>query len=616
MKSGQPTIKLGALTLLSLLIILGFQLTPGFAEQQWRHGSSLFGTLKYPADFKHFDYINPDAPKGGQVRLSAIGTFDNLNPYTFKGNAARGVGIIYDTLMTTSMDEPSSEYGLLAEAMTYPDDFSSVTYRLRTNARWHDGQPITPDDVVFSMETLKTTHPLYAAYYQNVTKAEVTGPNDVTFTFDQTGNRELPQITGQLPVLPKHWWTASDVNGKPRSLAETTLEVPLGSGPYRVGEVKSGRSLVLERVSDYWARDLPVNLGQNNFDQIKFEYFRDSTIALEAFKGDQIDWRTENSAKNWATAYDIPAVKAGKIILEEFEIHSGEGMQAFAFNIRRDKFADPRVRQALNMVYDFEWANKNLFYGQYTRTSSFFSSAGLAATGLPTGQELAILEGVRGNVPDEVFTTEFANAVNGNQRVFRGNLRAARTLLEEAGWQVKNGTLVDQTGKPFEIEFLIVQPTFEKVILPYVKNLERLGIRASVRTVDLSQYQNRLDKFDFDIVVSSWRQSLSPGNEQRDFWGSEAANRSGSRNLVGIKDPAIDHLIDKVIYATDRVELEAATRALDRVLLWNFYVIPQWHSPLERTARWNRFGRPEQLPEFSVGFPNIWWWDQEKADAL
>jgi len=593
-----------------------FAPTSSLADKHWRHGASLFGELKYGPDFPHFDYVNPDAPKGGRVRISATGTFDSLNPFTFKGSPASGVGLIYDTLMSTSMDEPSSEYGLIAEAMSYPDDYSSVTYRLRPEARWHDGKPVTPEDVVFSMETLKTTHPVYAGYYQNVVKAEVTGPREVTFTFDQAGNRELPQITGQLTVLPKHWWSANDANGNPRSLSETTLEAPLGSGPYRVGEVKPGRSLSLERVSDYWARDLAVNVGHYNFNEVRIEYFRDSTIILEAFKGNQIDWRTENSAKNWATAYDFPAVKDGRVVLEEIEIKSGEGMQAFAFNIRRDKFADRRVRRALNLVFDFEWSNKNLFYGQYARTESFFSSAGLAATGLPEGRELTLLEAVRDKVPEEVFTREYSNPVNGGTRVLRGNLREARKLLRAAGWSVKDGILVNDAGQSFEIEFLIVQPTFEKIVLPYAKNLERLGIKSRVRTVDVSQYQNRLDQFEFDIIVASWRQSLSPGNEQRDFWGSETADRSGSRNLVGIKNEAVDYLIDRIIFATNRNELEAATRALDRVLLWNFYVIPQWHTPVQRTARWNRFGRPQTLPDFSVGFPAIWWWDQEKANAL
>ena len=605
-----------AFTALFVIPVLVLQSDAVRSDQLWRHGSSLFGELKYGPDFSQFEYVNPDAPKGGSVRLASIGSFDSLNPFTFKGNAAGGVGLIYDSLMTSSMDEPSSEYGLIAESMSYPADFSSVTYRLRPEARWHDGTPITPEDVVFSMETLKQTHPVYAGYYQDVASASVTGPNEVTFTFKRAGNRELPQITGQLPILPKHWWTAKDANGKPRSLSETTLEIPLGNGPYRIGEVKAGRSLTLERVPDYWARDLPVNVGQNNFDEIRFEYFRDSTIVLEAFKGDQIDWRSENSAKNWATAFDFPAANDGRVVLEEIEVRSGEGMQAFAFNIRRNKFSDRRVRQALNLVFDFEWSNKNLFYGQYARTNSFFSSAGLAAKGLPQGRELEFLEAVRGKVPEDVFTSEYSNTVNGDTRALRGNLREARKLLEEAGWTVKDGALVNDAGNGFEIEFLVVQPTFEKIILPYIKNLERLGIKSSVRTVDISQYQNRLDRFDFDIVVASWRQSLSPGNEQRDFWGSAAANQSGSRNLVGIEDEAVDYLIEQIVLATSRAELEAATRALDRVLLWNYYVVPQWYSPFERTARWNRFGRPESLPEFSVGFPTIWWWDQDKADAL
>jgi microcin C transport system substrate-binding protein len=582
----------------------------------WRHGTSLFGDLKYAPGFKHFDYVNPDAPKGGRVRLGAIGGFDSLNPYTYKGRPAGLMGLTIDTLTTPSYDEPSAAYGLIAEAVKFPDDYSQVTYRLRPEARFHDGTPITPEDVIFSMEMLKKVDPAYAGYYRNVVRGEKTGDHEVTFHFDEKGNRELPNITGQLPVLPKHWWEGKDASGKPRDLGATTLEAPLGSGPYRVDKVNPGRSITFKRVEDYWAKDLPVNIGKHNFDEVVLEYFLDPTVALEAFKGDQFDWRVENSARAWATAYDTPAVKRGDIVREEFTFDEPAGMQAFAFNLRRDKFSDPRVRRAFNLAFDFEWANKTLFYGLYKRLDSYFANSELAATGLPEGRELELLEGLRDQIPPEVFTTPYTNPVNDKPGAQREHLRQAMELLREAGWEIDKGVLRNKAGEAMTVEFLIADPNFERVVLPYVQALKRLGIQASVRTVDTSQYKSRVDNFDFDIITHRWGQSLSPGNEQRDFWGSEAADQSGSQNVVGIKNPAIDALINKVIYAESREDLVAATRALDRVLLWNHYVVPQWYSPSDRTARWNRFGHPEKMPKYQVGFPTIWWYDPEKAATI
>jgi microcin C transport system substrate-binding protein len=588
----------------------------GAAAEEWRHGTSLFGDLKYPAGFTHFDYANPDAPKGGVFRQSAIGTFDTLNPFNIKGAPAAGSGLIYESLMTNALDEPSSEYGLIAESMKYPDDFSSVTFKLNPEARWHDGEPITVEDVIWSLETLKKSHPLYNAYYRNVVGAEKTGEREVTFKFDQTGNRELPQITGQLFVLPKHYWEGTDAKGNPRDFSASTLEPPLTSGPYRIKDVQPGRSISYERVPDYWGADLAVNAGHNNFDEIRFEYFRDMTIALEAFKADQFDLRAENSAKRWATGYDFPAVKRGDVVLQEFRTKNAEPMQGFIFNLRRDKFQDPRVREAFNYAFDFEWLNANIFYGQYYRTGSFFENSELAATGLPEGKELEILEKVRDQVPPEVFTTPYENPVGGDSRKARTNLREAAKLLKEAGWEVKNGVLVNsQTGEPFTVEFLNDQPDSERVLSPYIQNLKRLGIQATIRTVDTSQYQNRIDNFDFDMTTDMFAQSLSPGNEQRDFWGSVAADAPASRNTIGIKNPAIDTLIDEVIYAKDRETLVAATRALDRVLLWNHYLVPQFHTPVIRTARWNRFGIPEVLPDYGLS-TTTWWWDADKAAGI
>ncbi len=583
----------------------------------WRHGLSLFGDLKYGPDFKHFDYVKPDAPKGGRVRLYALGSFDSLNPFTFKGEAAGAVGTIFDRLIKPALDEPASEYGLIAEAVAYPEDRSFVAYRLRKEARFHDGQPITPEDVIWSMENLKKAHPFYAFYYGNIERVEQTGEREVRFIFSMKGNRELPQITGQMPVLPKHWWTAAGKDGKPRDLSKPTLEVPLGSGAYRIKSFKPGERIVLERVKDYWGRDLPVNVGYDNFNEIEVIYFRDDTVALEAFKADEYDWRNENNSKNWATAYDFPAVKRGDVILEKFHLKNSQGMQAFVFNLRRKKFQDRRVREAFNLAFDFEWANRNLFYGQYTRTNSFFSNSELAARGLPGPEELKILEKVKDKVPPEVFSKEYRNPVNAEPQQKRANLRRAYRLLQEAGWKPgADGILHNAAGEPFTVEFLLVSPAFERIVLPYVRTLKRLGIRASVRTIDSAQYERRVKNFDFDIIVASWGQSLSPGNEQRNYWGSAAADRPGSRNYAGIKDPAVDYLIERIIFAKSRKELIAATRALDRVLLWNFYVLPMWHITYERTARWNRFGKPAKIPDYSVGFPDIWWWDEEKAKRI
>ena len=589
----------------------------GAQERSWKHGLSLFGEPRYPADFKHYDYVNPAAPKGGSVRQIAFGTFDNLNLVVagVKGSLAGGTDLVTETLMAAALDEVSTEYGLLAEAVSHPVDYASVTYRLRANARWHDGKPVTPEDVIFSLETIKKNSPQLGAYYRYVVKAEKTGEREVTFTFDGPGNRELPQIVGQLYVLPKHWWEGVDKSGKKRDVAATTLEPPLGSGPYRLKEFVPGRSLVYERVKDHWGKDLNVNVGKNNFDEIRFEYFRDSTVALEAFKADQVDWRTENSAKNWATAYDFPAVKDKRVVLEEFPVRNSGAMQAFVFNIRRGKFQDPRLRRAFNFAFDFEEMNKQIFFGQYQRIASYFEGTELAATGVPQDKELEILQTVRDKVPPEVFTTPYTNPVGGDPQAVRGNLREAIRLLKEAGYEIRNTKMVNaKSGEQLSVEFLAEDPATERYVLFYKPSLERLGIAVNVRVVDSAQYENRLRQWDFDIIGGSWGESLSPGNEQRGFWGSRAADQPGSRNLIGIKNPAIDALIERIIFSKDREDLVAATKALDRVLLWNFYVVPQWTYGKVRSARWDRFGRPEPMPKYGLSaFPTIWWWDAQKA---
>jgi microcin C transport system substrate-binding protein len=588
-------------------------------EPVWRHGLSLFGDIKYPADFKRFDYVNPNAPKGGVARMISIGTFDNFNIAVagVKGSIASAAIMIYETLMTRSQDEIATEYGLLAEGAAHPDDFSWVTYRLRKEARWHDGKPVTPGDVIFSIEVLKKNSPFYASYYRHVVKAEKTGERDIKFTFDSPGNRELPTIVGELPVLPKHYWEGTDSQGRQRDISATTLEPPLGSGPYRIKEYVAGRSVRLERVRDYWGNSLPVRIGENNFDELRFEFFRDNLVALEAFKADQADWIAENSAKQWATAYDFPAVAEKRVVKEEFPINDSGRMQGFVLNLRRDQFKDARLRRAFNYAFDFEEMNKQLFYGQYKRINSYFEGTELASMGLPQGQELEILEAVRDKVPAEVFTTPYQNPVGGNPEAVRANLRESARLLKEAGFEVRDRKLVDAAGKPVTVEILIQDPSAERIALFYKPSLERIGVTTSVRIVDDAQYQNRLRGFDFDIIIDQWGESLSPGNEQREFWGSQTADQPGSKNTIGIRNPAVDALIDKVIFAKDRAGLVAATKALDRVLLWNFYVVPQFTYPFSRYARWDRFSHAEPLPKYArSGLPSLWWFDADKAAKI
>jgi microcin C transport system substrate-binding protein len=603
--------------LIACSVIAAASVAAAQSEAPWRHGLSLMGEPKYKPDFKHFDYVNANAPKGGLVRMGVDGSFDNLNFIIPRGQAAAGISLIYDTLMAPALDEVATEYGLLAESVRYPADFSSVTYRLRAEAKWHDGKPVTPEDVVWTFENLVKLNPNQRFYYRHVTKAEKSGEREVTFTFDGPGNRELPQIVGQMNVLPKHWWTGKDANGKERDINAGTLEPPLGGAAYRIKNVVPGRTIAYERVDSYWGKNLPVNVGKDNFGEIRFEYYRDDTVELEAFKADQYDFRAETSARNWATAYDFPAQREKRVVLETFPERARGVMQAFVFNLRREKFQDPRLRLAFNYVFDFESMNKTLFFDQYRRVNSYFSGTELASSGLPAGKELEILQAVRDKVPEEVFTKEFKNPVSGTEDLRRINLREALRLMREAGYEVKGGKLVNvKSGEQLRVEFLLNSPAFERVVLFFKPSLERLGVEVAVRVVDPPQYVNRVRGRDFDIISAGWGQSLSPGNEQRDFFGSEAADREASRNYGGIKNPAVDAMIDKVIFARDREELLAATKALDRVLLWNHYVLPSWTIDYARTARWDRFGRPEKLPDYSYGFPEIWWYDKERAAKI
>jgi microcin C transport system substrate-binding protein len=575
------------------------------------HGLAMHGDLKYGPGFTHFDYVNPDAPKGGELRLAGVGTFDSFNPFIIKGNPDDGSARVYDTLMVGSADEPFSEYGLLAETVETPPDRSWVAFTLRKEARWHDGTPVTVDDVIWSFETLRSKgQPFYRAYYSSVVGVEKTGERTVKFTFKPGENRELPLIVGQLPVLPKHYWEGRDFEA-------STLEPPLGSGPYKVGKFEAGRWTVYERVPDYWGKDLAVNRGRHNFDRVRYDYYRDMTVALEAIKAGAYDIHPEASSKEWATAYDVPAVRDGRLIKGEFKNDVPSGMQGYSFNLRRPLFQDRRVRQALGYALDFEWSNRTLFYGQYSRARSYFDNSELAANGVPQGAELAVLEPFRGKVPDDVFTTEYQPPSTDGSGNMRENLRKASELLKAAGWSIdpKTKKLVNAQGQPFEFEILLLDPVYERVTLPFVKNLERLGVTAKVRTVDTSQFKKRMDDFDFDMVIDRWLQSLSPGNEQRTYWGSATADQPGSRNSLGLKDPVVDALVDEIVAAPDRASLVARVHALDRVLQWGFYVVPNWYIAYDRVAYWDKFGQPKIIPTQGVQI-DTWWVDPAKDAAL
>jgi microcin C transport system substrate-binding protein len=573
-------------------------------------GMSLFGDLKYGPDFKHFDYVNPEATKGGTMRLSAIGTFDTLNPFVVKGVPAAGIGGTFDTLTARSEDEPGSEYGLVAETIELAPDKLSVLYTIRKEARFHDGTPMTPEDVVWTFEKLRAKGlPMYRSYYGDVTKVEKEGERGIRFTFKSAENRELPQILGEMPVLSKAYWSGHDFE-------KTTLDPPLGSGPYKVESVDPGRAITYRRVADYWAADLPVMKGRYNVDVMRYDYYRDGTIALEAFKAGQYDVRRENSSKSWATGYDSPALRAGLIKKEQIPNELPSGMQGFGFNLRRPLFQDLRVRQALAYGFDFEWSNKNLFYGFYKRTRSYFDNSELAATGVPRGEELKILEKFRGHIPDAVFTAEYNPPKYDGSGNIRDGLRSALKLLKEAGWTFKGEKLVnDETGQPLEFEILLNDPQMERIVLPFTKNLERMGVTAHVRTVDPAQYEKRMETFDFDMTVALFPQSLSPGNEQREFFGSAAADQQGSRNVLGIKDKAIDELIEELIRAPDRDSLVTHTRALDRVLQYGYYVVPNFHLGAFWVAYWDKFRRPTTPPKYSVGM-ETWWVDPAAEQSV
>ncbi|MBO3758570.1 ABC transporter substrate-binding protein [Ciceribacter sp. L1K22] len=587
----------------------------GFSQEKtWYHGTSIVEPVKYPEGFAHFDYVNVDAPKGGDLRLSASGTFDTLNPVLEKGELASGLSprlsLVTETLMKPSLDEIDAEYGLLAEAVHYPDDYSFATYRLRPEARWADGQPVTPEDVVFSFERFKELTPQYAVYYAHVVKAEKTGERDVTFTFDEKNNRELPKIIGQLDILPKHWWEGTGSDGKPRDITRTTLEPVMGSGPYRIADFKPGAYVRYELRDDYWGKDLNVNIGYHNFRTVTYTYYADLDVEFEIFRAGNTDFWLENKAMRWANSYDFPAVANGDVKREmiENDYRSSGVMVGFIPNMRRDKFKNRQVRQALNYAFDFEELNKTLFFEQYKRIDSYFYGSDLASAGLPSGQELQILEQYRDRIPPEIFTAPYKNPVAGDQTKLRENLRQAIALFREGGYEIRNGRMTNtKTGEPFVFEILLGGPTIEPVALSFSEKLRQIGVGVSVRVVDQAQYTNRVRSFDYDVIYLGWAQSLHPGNEQRDYWGSNAATSEGSRNYAGISDPVVDDLIQQIIFAKDRDTLVATTKALDRVLLANAYVVPSYTLRASRLAYRSWLQHPEELPTYSNGFPDIWW---------
>ena len=594
---------------LAASLALAATVLPVWAEPQ--HGLSLFGDLKYPANFQHFDYVNPDAPKGGTVKFAAIGTYNTLNPFQLVGNKEGAEGQIFDTLMTAAEDEPASSYGLVAQSVEVASDKGSVTYTLRPEARFQDGSTVTPEDVIWTFDTLKTKgHPRFRLYYADVLKAEKAGDGAVKFTFRTGDNRELPSIVGEMPVLSKAAWSKIDFD-KPLQQA------PLGSGPYKIASFEIGRSITYQRDPNYWGKNLPAVRGRYNFDTIRYDYYRDPSIALEAFKAGQFDIRVENVSKNWAVGYDSPALSAGLIKKELIPNQVPQGMQGFAFNTRKALFQDLKVRDALTYLFDFEWTNKNLFYGAYTRSRSYFSNSELAATGTPSADEVKLLEPFKGQIPDEVFTKEYDPPKTDASGDIRENLRAALKLLGEAGWSIKSGKLVNAQGQPFQFEFLLSQDQadFERVVLPFAQNLKRIGIDMAVRSVDPAQYENRMKNFDYDMTIIVIGESLSPGNEQREYWTSASADENGSQNYMGIKSKAIDVLVDDVINAKDRASLVTATHALDRVLSWGHYVIPNWHFPYFRVASWDKFARPKTSPPYALAL-DTWWIAPQRAQDV
>ena len=579
------------------------------AEINISHAIAMHGQPKYELEFSHLEYVNPNAPKGGKVIFSSTGSYNSFNPFILKGTAAAGIGNLYETLTTGSKDEAFTEYGLIAKSIEWPDDRSWVAFTIREEAIWHDGKKITPEDVIWTFNTLiEKGHPFYKYYYGDVLNVIKINEDKVKFNFKGTTNLELPLIVGQLPVLPKHYW-------EDKNFEETSMDIPVGSGPYKIKNFDPGRSITYELNPNYWAKDIPIKKGTENFGTILYEYYKDRSIEREAFKSGDIDFFNENTSKDWATGYDIPATKNGLIRKQLIENENPQGMQGFVFNTRKKIFKDKRVRKALSYAFDFEWTNKNLFYNAYKRTNSFFENSELASSGLPSTKELEYLNPYIDVLPKDLFTKEYNPPKTDGSGFMRKNLQKATSLLSNSGWKLVDGKLNNNLGENFEFEILLVSPAFERIVLPFKDNLEKLGINVNIRTIDSAQYQNRLDSFEFDMIVSTFSQSLSPGNEQRNFWSSNAAKTNGSRNFIGIRDPVVDLLIEKIISSKTRSDLINSTKALDRVLLWGHYIIPQWHISAYRNLHWDIFDYPSIRPKYSLG-SNTWWIDSKKSNSI
>ena len=587
-----------------IILFLFFNINVSIAsDENYEHAISVFNEIKYKNNFKYFDYVNPNAPKKGVIKLAERGTFDSLNQFILKGLPAIGLDNIYDSLLVTSLDEPLTAYGLIAKGMKVSEDNTSITFFLNQNAVWHDNNPVTSYDIEWTFNTiLEKGHPSYKSYYSDIKIIEIIDKYTIKFHFKNDNNRELPIIIGQMKILPKHFW-------KDKRFDSSVLSIPLGSGPYKIKEVNLGKNITYERVKHHWAQKLPVNIGHNNFNEIHYDYYRDSNVMIEALKANEYDFRSENISKEWATAYnDLKNNTA--FIKEEIDHELPQGMQAFIYNMRKDIFKNLELRKALALAFDFEWTNKTLFYGQYIRSSSYFSNSDLASSGLPSKEEMTTIKKLKNKVPKEILTEIYNPGKTDGSGNSRKNLRKAIQILKEANYKLENKILKDSDGRQIKFEILLISPAFERIVGPFIKNLKKLGVEANIRIVDTAQYKNRLDSYDFDMVVMARGQSLNPGNEQRNFWSSKSANINGSANWIGIKNKTIDELIELIIQAPNRKKLIIYTKLLDRVLLHNHYVIPHWHIKMWRIAYWDNIKRPDNLPKYSLGFPETWWYNK------
>ncbi|MEL1087567.1 extracellular solute-binding protein [Pseudomonas sp. OB66] len=605
---------------LSLLLISLALSSPASATITESHGYAQFGTLKYPARFTHFDWVNPQAPKGGTLRVMAFGTFDTVNPYTFKGTSPvttanflqYGINELNEPLMvgtgqySPSGDEPASSYGLIAQSVEYSEDRSWVVFNLRPEARFHDGAPVTAYDVAFSYRTLlKDGHPLYRTALQEVLRVDILNKQRIRFVFKRSGNPLLIMRLGELPVLPQHYW-------KDRDFKATTFEPPLGSGPYRITSVTPGRQLIFERVKDYWGKDLPVNRGKYNFDRMDVEFYRDSDVAFEAFKAGEFDIYIEHQAKNWVNGYNFPAVRRGEVIKAQIPHQIPTQTQGLFMNSRRATFADVRTREALGLMFDFEWTNRALFSDAYKRTTSYYPNSEFTASGLPVGHEWLMLKPYKEQLPARLFTEPFTLPKTDGRGIPRETMRKALALLAEAGWKLHGQRLQDKDGQPLRFELLLVNPSLERLYQPYIENLNSIGIDARLRTVDRAQYKQRLDQFDFDMISMTLGQTLSPGLEQWQYFHSSQVNVKGSKNYAGIANPVVDHLLEQLLAARTRDEQVAAGKALDRVLLWQHYSIPNWYLNYHRLAYRNRLAFVT-TPPYTLGL-SAWWLKSSEKD--